>query len=279
MVDTQQISPRQASLAPSRLHAVRKRPRFQMARTVMALMLREMSTTYGRSAGGYFWAILDPVLGIALLSVIFSLALQSPMLGTNFPLFYASGYLPFAMTLSLINKIAASVRFSRPFMAYPCVTFMDALFARLLLNGLTNLVVTAIVILGIMLFFDLPLWANLGAISASIGLGVLLAAGVGTLNCYLMTSFPVYEQVWVIATRPLFLISGIFFTLSSLPHEAQEVLWYNPLIHIIGLMRRGLYPTYHGEYISITYVVVLSSVMLFFGLLLLSRHFKRLMES
>ena len=49
-----------------------------MGRTVLALMLREMATTYGRSAGGYLWAILDPVLGIALLSVLFSLALRHP---------------------------------------------------------------------------------------------------------------------------------------------------------------------------------------------------------
>ena len=49
-----------------------------MPRIVMALMLREMATTYGRSAGGYLWAILEPILGIALLSVIFSLALARP---------------------------------------------------------------------------------------------------------------------------------------------------------------------------------------------------------
>lgn len=265
--------------AAPRLHAVRKRPRFQMTRTVMALILREMSTTYGRSVGGYFWAVVEPVLGIALLSVIFSLALRSPALGTNFPLFYASGYLPFALTMQLANKISGSVRFSRPFMAYPCVTFMDALFARLILNGLTGMVVNAIVVLGILLIFDLPLWANLGAITLSVGLGLLLAAGIGTLNCFLMTSFPIYEQIWSIATRPLFLVSGVFFTFDSLPRIAQDVLWYNPLIHIIGLMRHGLYPTYEGEYISVGYVVLVSMITLFFGLLLLSRHFKRLMES
>lgn len=274
MTDTQITSP-----ASARLHAVRKRPRFQMCRTVMALVLREMSTTYGRSAGGYFWAILEPVLGIALLSLIFSMALSSPALGDNFPLFYASGYLPFSMTMHLLNKIAASVRFSRPFMAYPCVTFVDALVARLVLNGLTNMVITAIVVFGIMLIFGLPLWADLGAISASIGLGMLLGTGIGTINCYLSTSFPVYEQIWVIATRPLFLMSGVFFTFDALPRVAQEVLWYNPLVHIVGLMRRGLYPTYNSDYISVSYVILVSMVALFFGLLLLSRHFKRLMES
>lgn len=263
----------------TRLHAVRKRPRFQMLRTVFALVLREISTTYGRSAGGYFWAVLEPVLSIAFLSIVFSLALRSPPIGSNFPLFYATGFLPFSLALGTIGKVASSVRFSRPFMAYPCVTFMDALIARLLLAGITGTVVISFVMLVIMMMFGLPVWADLRSVATSIGLALLLGAGIGSLNCFLSTSFPIYEQVWSIATRPLFLMSAVFFTFESLPRIARDVLWYNPLVHLIGLMRRGLYPTYDGAYISIGYVVLVSTVTLFFGLLLLSRHFKRLMEA
>ncbi|SMR70627.1 capsular polysaccharide transport system permease protein [Aliiroseovarius halocynthiae] len=263
----------------SDFHTVRKRPRFQMLRTVGALMLREMATTYGRSVGGYLWAVLEPIAGIAFLSLIFSMVLTTPGLGTNFPLFYASGFMPFAMTLGTIGKIAQSVRFSRPFMAYPCVTFMDAIIARLLLALLTNLFILAVVLLGIMFIFGLPVWMDLPYIVASTVLGMFLAMGIGSLNCYLMTSIPVYEQLWSIATRPMFLMSGVFFTFDIMPKLAQDILWYNPIIHLVGLMRRGLYPVYHGDYISIPYILLVSAITLFFGLLLLNRHFKTLMES
>ena len=250
-----------------------------MGRTVLALMLREMATTYGRSAGGYLWAILDPVLGVALLSVLFSMALRHPPIGENFALFYATGYLPFAMFNSLSQKISRSVQFSRPFMTYPCVTFMDMLVARLLLNGLTDIVVMVIIVVGIMLIYNLPFWVDLGALSLTMGLIILLAAGIGTLNCFIMTSFPVYERVWSIVTRPLFLISGVFYTFDSLPKLAQDVLWYNPLMHVVGMTRQSLYPTYNGDYLSPGYVALIGTITLFFGLLLLVRHFKRLMES
>ncbi|WP_299841738.1 ABC transporter permease [uncultured Paracoccus sp.] len=250
-----------------------------MLRTIMALMLREMSTTYGRSVGGYFWAVIEPVLGIALLSVIFSLALRAPPMGTNFPLFYATGFLPFALAMGTIGKVAGSVRFSRPFMTYPCVTFIDAILARLVLAAITGAIVMAIVLGGILVIFGLPFWADLSSVATAIGLSILLAAGVGSLNCFLMTSFPVYEQIWSIATRPLFLMSAVFFTFDSMPAVARDILWYNPLVHLVGLMRRGFYPSYQGEYISVGYVILVSMITLFFGLLLLSRHFKRLMES
>lgn len=258
---------------------VRRCPRFQMGRTVMALMLREMATTYGRSAGGYLWAILDPVLGVALLSILFSIALHRPPIGENFALFYASGYLPFSMFNTLSQKMSRSVQFSRPFMSYPRVTFMDTLVARLLLNGLTDVVVMAIILLGIMAIYGLPFQIDIGIMALALSLIILLSAGVGTLNCFLMTSFPIYERIWLIMTRPLFLISGVFFTFDAMPAATREVLWYNPLIHLVGLVRKSLYPTYGGEYISVGYVALIGLVTLFFGLLLLVRHFTRLMES
>lgn len=88
-------------------------------RTIVALMLREMVTTYGRSPGGYIWAIVEPVAAIALLSFVFSIAFRSPPLGDNFPLFYASAYLPFMLFLDVNNKLATAIKFSRPLLAYP----------------------------------------------------------------------------------------------------------------------------------------------------------------
>ena len=85
--------------------------RFKTSRTVLALMLREMSTSYGRSPGGYLWAVLEPVGGLAVMTIAFSLAFRSPALGDNFPLFYATGYLPFMMYSDLAAKIGQSIRF------------------------------------------------------------------------------------------------------------------------------------------------------------------------
>ena len=53
--------------------------RFRTARAVTALVIREMTTTYGRSPGGYLWAVAQPV---ALIVVLISLS----------PLMYASSF-------------------------------------------------------------------------------------------------------------------------------------------------------------------------------------------
>ena len=82
---------------------------FATPRIISALILREIGTSYGRSPGGYLWALAEPVLGIALLTVIFSIGFRTPPIGVNFPLFYATGLLPFLMFVDLSNKVAQAI--------------------------------------------------------------------------------------------------------------------------------------------------------------------------
>lgn len=106
----------------------------------------------------------------------------------------------------------------------------------------------------------------------------MLGVGVGTLNCYLLTAFPLWERTWQIITRPLFLMSGVFFLYEMMPHKAQAILWYNPLLHCVGWLRHAIYPTYEAAYVSQLYVYGIAVVLLFFGLLLLARNHRDLLE-
>lgn len=268
----------QSADAPSLPPGARMRARrFRTGRTIMALILREMTTTYGRSPGGYVWALLEPIGAILLLSIGFSLLLRAPSLGTSFLLFYATGYMPFTLYQSMANKVAKALRFSKALLAYPGVTWLDAILARFVLNALTQITVAFIIFLGILFFVDTYTLLNYPLIALAMTLAALLGLGVGTLNCFLMGRFPVWEHVWAIATRPLFLASGLFYIYEDLPYAAQDVLWWNPLIHVTGLMRTGFYPTYDAAYVSVAFVCAVAGLSLFFGLMLLRRNIQDLL--
>lgn len=256
-----------------------QKPRsFRMGRTIGALVLREMSTTYGRTAFGYLWAILEPVAGILLLTLVFSLALRSPGLGTNFPLYYASGLLPFLAFMDISGKVSQSLRFSKPLMSFPAVTYMDALIGRLVLNGLTQFMVACLVLTLIVQVYQLDENFNYIMIAGGMGMAIFLGFSVGTLNCFLFERFPSWERIWGIAMRPMFFISCIFFLFESVPPPFNNILWFNPLVHITGLLRRSIYAYYPATYISLTYVLTLSCILLVFGLLLLRKHHRSLLN-
>ena len=174
--------------------------------------------------------------------------------------------------------MATSINFSKPLLAYPAVTLLDALIARFSLAILTNIMVGYIIFFTMVFVFSARAEIDLPYILLSVATTAALGIGIGTLNCYLMTTISLWERTWQILMRPLFLISGVFFVFSDLPALARDVLWYNPLIHTIGLMRVGFFATYKGDYISVIYVLVIASVTFVLGLLLLWRNHRRLME-
>lgn len=249
------------------------------ARTVAALILREMSTRYGRTPGGYAWAVIEPLGAILILSFGFSLLMRSPSLGTSFVLFYASGYLPFNLFQTVSQVVARSLTFSRPLLFYPSVTWFDAILARFVLNTLTGVMVAYILLFAILNFTETRVVLDIAPMVGAMALAALLGLGVGTLNCLLGGLFPTWDIIWSIFTRPLFLASGIFFTYEDMPSTVQAVLYYNPLLHIVGLMRSGLYPMYNPQYVSPVFVISVSLVTLALGVLLLARHHKAILNN
>lgn len=267
-----------ASDRERKLRSVQRQRPFGMARTVIALMLREMQTTYGRSAAGYIWAVVEPAAGIALLSFIFSLGFRSPPFGTNFAIFYATGMIPFLFFNDIAGKVAGSLKFSRQLLAYPAVTFVDALIARILVNSLTQFMVAYIVFTVILVAFDTKTTLDLSKIALSLGMTLSVAVGIGTLNCFLTLRFETWPIIWGVMTRPLFLISCIFFVFDTIPLPYRDWLWYNPLVHVVGEMRSAFYPGYDAPYVSVSYVMTVATICLLAGLVFLRRYHRDLLN-
>lgn len=253
-------------------------PRARALRTITALVLREMGSTYGRSPGGYLWAILEPVGAIIVLSLVFSVVVRAPSLGTSFILFYATGYLAFDFYMGLSNKIARALNYSRSLLAYPAVTWLDAVLARFLLNAITDVMVMVIVFVGVLMTLDTQPLVDIVPAVTSVVLAGLLGLGVGMVNSLLFGLFPLWVTLWSIVTRPLFLASGIFFIYEDMPPIVQDIIWWNPLIHITGLMRQAFYPTYHATYVSEAYCLGVALVLIAAGLLFLRAYYKLALE-
>lgn len=247
-------------------------------RVIAALMLREMSTRYGRTPGGYIWAILEPLGMIIILGWAFSLLARSPSLGISFLLFKATGFMILQVFTVLGGQVGHALTFSKPLLRYPRVTWVDAVAARFTLNAMVVMVVSILIIGGIIIFEQLKMVLDWGPVLIAMGFAAGLGLGVGCLNCFLFMRFPVWTQLWSILTRPLFIISGVIFLYEDMPAIAQQVLWYNPLLHLTGLMRDGFYPLYRPTYISLGYVGACIMIPMALGLLLLRRYHRELLN-
>lgn len=232
---------------------------------VGALVIREMSTRFGSKPGGYIWAILDPAAHIAFLSVIFMAIAHAPALGTSFPLFFATGYIGFQFYQAMAGYLNGAVNANRAMLSYPNVAPIDTVFARYVLQLGTTALVAFFVFASIGLSLKRPLTIQWPYIMEAAFTASLLALGIALANNVLFPKHPLYQQFFDIVTRPLFMISGVFYLPESLPHPVREVVLTNPLVHIVMLFRKGFYPEYRAIGYDAGYLYGIALSALFVG--------------
>lgn len=251
---------------------------FPTWRSIFALMLREMGQKYGKSPGGYLWALASPMIFIMVMTIAFSLLSRTPPMGKTFIMFYASGFLVFSIFNQLSGPVSGALTFNQSLLQFPTVTWIDSIIARFILNFLTALIVYFILLYAIAFFspessrFDVPLMLE----------AVLLVGGIslawGVFTCYLFAEIPILGDLWKFVSRPLFIASGVIFMYEDFPESVQNILYWNPLLHVVSLGRSAVYPRYDAAFVSTTYVMVLILVLLVPGLLLVRQHHDRLLN-
>ncbi|KJF71941.1 ABC transporter permease [Agrobacterium arsenijevicii] len=240
-------------------------------RVVGALLIREMSTRFGSKPGGYVWAIIDPAGHIAFMSLIFMAITHTPALGKSFPLFFATGYLAFQFYAAMAGFLNGAIKANRTLLSYPNVAPIDTIVARYILQAGTTSVVSFCVLGVILLTVDQPVYLNWPAIIEAAFAATVLGLGIGIFNNVATLRFPLYEQVFNIINRPMFLISGVFFLPDALPAPIRDIVLLNPLVHVVMLFRKGFYPEYRAEMMNMTYLYSFALTILFMGLLLFTR--------
>ncbi|MEO1467680.1 MAG: ABC transporter permease [Pseudomonadota bacterium] len=247
-------------------------------RVLFALMVREMTSRYGRSAGGFVWAFLEPLGTVLLLSFVFSQISRHPPLGSNYPVFFASGYLAFHAYMDISRAVSVAVRTNKALLSFPIVTILDTIIARFLLQLITNITTFWFIMGAVIYSQQVSVVLRLDQVFLAMGLAALLGLGVGAINNALFALSATYERVFGIVNRPLFIVSGVFFLYESLPAGGQAIIIWNPLIHITAIMRRGFYPNYEAAFVQPLVVALFGIALLLLGILMTRAMRTRLLE-
>lgn len=241
-------------------------------RVLLALLLRELITSYPRMPGKHIWSFFQPLAMIAIIAVAFSFVLKTPPLGTSFILFYATGILPLRNFQEVSRSISMGIHDNRALLAYPRVAPIDVLIARFILFSITQIVVFFVIVTTILLTQNHHALVDPLPLLQAYGLVWILSFGWGIFNAIAFLRIPIWKTLWTIITQPLILISGVLFLIETLARPASTVLILNPLAHIIALTRKSFYPSYDPDFVSPIYVIAFSLIPLFFGLVLLRRY-------
>jgi capsular polysaccharide transport system permease protein len=220
---------------------------------IFALFAREIRTGFNDKFG-VSWAVINPVLFIFVLSFLRSKIAGGETHTIPTFTFMAIGILFIQSFLQTLNASAVSIRKTKALFAFRQVQPISATIAA----GLFELMIKTFALMGILLLMYIM------GLEIQVGNPILLVACFVLLWLYAVALglfFGIAElfigevrKVRDMASRPLFFISGSFFSLQDMPKEYWKYLDWNPILHAIELARYSAYPTYGYEGVSLGYL-------------------------
>ncbi len=224
-------------------------------RVISALTLRETRSRYGDSKLGYFWALFEPFAHVLVFIGIFSSLDRAPPIGESTGLFILTGIIPWLLFNNIVNGVMGGVQANKSLLGYPQVMPMDISISRVLLESVTLIVVMLIfIVLALYLGVSIRIDSFLNIV-APMGLLIIFAMGVGLINAATIERFPSYRSIYSALSRPLYFISGVFFTADFLAPEVYKYVSINPLLHLIEWFRVGFYASFDSDLYDAKYTV------------------------
>jgi len=238
-------------------------------RVLNALMLRETKARYGRHKLGFFWIFIEPLFFVALF-LTFKLLIRSPTTsGMSDIYFMISGIVPFLLFRQTMSQLGTSIAGSRTLLAFPQVSTFDVMLATALLEFATIILVFSGLVIGFALAVETPRIENpLLVLYGTLLLGIT-GTGVGMIFASLTPIWPSIRNITnPLFGRPLFFTSGIFFTADMLPAAAREIVLWNPLLHMVEIIRSAFFIEFESQYIDWHYCGLFAACTFLVGLMM-----------
>jgi capsular polysaccharide transport system permease protein len=238
-------------------------------RIISALLLRELSTRYGRDNIGFLWVIAEPLIFCTAVAALWSVIRPPFESGIRVIPFTVTGYMPLILVRQTVGFTVHAVRVNEPLLYHRQITPLHLFLARFGIEflgiSLAYVVIVCIfTFLGFMTFpVDLSMVVEGWLLLAWLSFGLCLIMGA------LGTIFEFVERFVQVITYILIPLSGAFYMVSSLPPIARHYVMYIPFIHCFEWMRGGYFGEFVKVYHNIPYAIAWAAGLTLFGLVVL----------
>jgi len=203
------------------------------------LAWRDVKVRYKQTLLGLLWVLLQPLVTVAIFTLIFGKLLKVPSEGVPYPVFLLAALLPWNYFASTLNRCSNSLVGNAHLIT-------KVYFPRLViplsaaLSGLVDFSLTFLVLIGLLAYFGI--WPSTGFLLLPVFFAIVFFTAVGfglwlsALNVrfrdvnYLL---PFLLQIWMYSTP-------IVYGTSIIPDRFRWVLAFNPMTGVVEGFRWAL---------------------------------------
>lgn len=198
------------------------------------LVTRDLKVKYRRSILGYLWSLLNPLLMMAVMTLVFSYMFRFDI--PNFPLYLICGQTLWSFfnesTTMAMHSILANGSLIRkvyiPKFIFP--------ISRVL-SSFVTMSFSLVAILIVMLLTRVPLTPALLLFPVPLAFLLLFSMGIGMVLSALSVYFRDIVHLYGVVTLAWMYLTPIFYPVSALPPEVAVIVKANPMYYFITFFR------------------------------------------
>lgn len=206
------------------------------------LVWRNIKVRYKQTLLGASWAIIQPFLMMVVFTLFFGKLAKMPSDGVPYPIFSYAALLPWTYFSQALNQTGNSLVASQNLITkiyFPRVIIPGS-FA---LSGLIDFGLASIILLGMMIYYQIPLSWGLASLPLLVIPLLLLVLGVGMIFSSLNVKYrdirhalPFIAQIWLFMTP-------VIYPTSIIPERLKAFIALNPTVGLIEAFRGVILPT------------------------------------
>jgi ABC-type polysaccharide/polyol phosphate export permease len=231
---------------------------FRLRWLVYELVLRDLRLRYRGSALGFAWTLLNPLLFMAIYTLVFSVYMRENIV--NYPAFLLAGIVPWSWLAGALGQGTSSIVDGRMYVGKSLFPTGVLVMVPVVSNG-----VNFLFSLPVLFLFVLLLHVHLGPSLVVLPL-VILIQGTMVLGATLLAAtcnvfYRDVQQLIQYIITALFFVTPIFYTPDLVPAKFQFLVAWNPFASLIAcyhsILYAGTFPRLYDLAFSLIFSVVL----------------------
>ena len=226
------------------------------------LVWRDIKVLYAQTILGFAWAILNPLIQIAIFTIIFGKVAKLSTEGIPYLLFSSVAIIPWTYISEAMNHSSQSLVTGQSMLGK--IYFPRLIFPLTgILSKLVDFGISLTIIIGLLFYYRItPTW-NCLLIPIFIIMMMCIPAGIGMWLSSLAIRFRDVRFAMQFIIRTLMYSAPIVYSASTIPEKYRIIYSLNPIVGVIEGFRASLLGTpMHWQYIwpgIITAVILLIS--------------------
>ena len=185
-----------------------------------SLVARDLAVRYRRSALGFLWSLLNPLLMMLVFTIVFEVV--KPQQVRSYPLFVLAGLLPWNYLTGSLGGAVRSVTGNAHLIDkvhFP----REVLPISVVLANLINFLLSLVVFLPLALLLGAKWNAWILALPVVIGIQTMILLGISLLLAAMNVFYRDAEQVLEVGLTAWFFLTPVFYELELLPNQVLGI--------------------------------------------------------